>query len=173
MKRKPHTITLALLVFWLLAAPSSALAGSDNPEVDSFKPESADEAVARRDIMIGKWLGEAPTKDGGVRRWLAERFEDGTYRVIFQLFQGTADYHEQVEVGHWGIVGPIYFTIYRGYIFDGEFVPVDPSDPDVYDAYEILELGDDRLRYRSYSSGSEFRLRKVADNYRLDRADGT
>lgn len=168
---------LHIVIFFasLLANVTSLTAGeADSLEkpVDANKPEPESQVYARHAMMIGKWLGEAPTKEGGVRRWLVERFENGTYKIHFQTMSRNTIVKDTIEVGFWGISGPVYFGIYRGNVQNGELVLSDPSDPYNYDAYEILELDENRFRYRHYETGNEFELRKVPQDYVLSEAGG-
>lgn len=117
--------------------------------------------------MMGRWLGEADTKDGKHSKWLMERRLDGSYTVKFQLFQASKKVLEQIEVGVWGISAGIYFTMTREMIEGMESRPVDTTLATYYDAYDVLSLDDSTFRYRSRESGDVFTVKKVADSFRL------
>jgi hypothetical protein len=69
------------------------------------------------------------------------------------------------EVGLWGISGPVYFTITRGWVRDQRFSPADPTQATFYDAYEILELSKDKFRYKSFVIGDEYTEKRVSDSF--------
>lgn len=72
-----------------------------------------------------------------------------------------------MEVCEWGISGDINFTLTKGWLHDGEFVPTDPSDPNYSDAYVITELTDKLFKYRHVETQTEFTDHKVSDDYVL------
>ncbi|MBD8526431.1 hypothetical protein [Pseudomarimonas arenosa] len=155
---------LAIVLFCVQAL----LAGCATPpvfdtSVHATKPE-APVTDALRTLMLGRWYGDQPVKGGGRRQWLAERFVDGTFRIDF-LIETPEGTTQLTEVGFWGVAGGVYFTITRGWLDGDSFGPADPSDPSMYDSYQILEASDDLLRYRGNESGSEFTLRKVGDDF--------
>ena len=123
----------------------------------------------RRELILGSWLGEIEVKDGVIQKWLVRRQPDGTYRVHFRITDsGGKLLHELVEVGQWGISGPVYFSILRGDIDGtGKFQARDTSDPTHYDAYKIIELTSTIFRYHHFESDTEFEVKKVASDYTL------
>ncbi|MDH3768465.1 MAG: hypothetical protein OES99_08435 [Gammaproteobacteria bacterium] len=132
--------------------------------VPESKPWSND-AQKRRDLMVGKWLGEVPGEHG-LRLTLIERNENGTYRLTFRSYKG-ARYEESVEVGLWGVSGSIYFTIMRGWIKEGEFVPADSTRAYFYDAYNISRLSSITLEFESLDSGHRFTNRRVGNDFQF------
>ena len=115
--------------------------------------------------MVGKWYGEQPAKEGGKRQWIVERKRDGTYKINFRVYRETGELSESAEVGQWAVSGPVYLSMFRGRVRGNNIVPVDPSDPYNYDAYEILELNDEIFKYRHYELGATFTLKKVAEDF--------
>ena len=112
--------------------------------------------------MIGKWYGSQPTKEGGVKKWIVERMSPGTYKIVFRIYEKDAtSYWEQIEVGEWGVSGPVYFSILRGWVKDGKLTPADPTDPFNYDAYKIISLTDEKFEYENYDSGDVYGIKKV------------
>ncbi len=131
--------------------------------IDAHAKPSASEQE-RRDLMVGKWLGEAPMDGGRSRVALAERNNNGTYRITFRMYDG-ASYEESVEVGLWGIAGPTYFTLMRGWMVDGEFRPSDASQAYYSDAYRIDQLDATTFAYRSVKTGTRYVNRRVGDDF--------
>jgi len=135
------------------------------PSVDGFKPPDNEAAFQQRALMVGKWFGDSPTKDGGRKMYILERFLDGTMKIRFRLIDANGSVEEQTELAQWGVSGNVYFTITHG-ILDGEdFHPFDPRQPYFNDAYEILELTEEVLQYRHAATGNEYKIKRVADNF--------
>src|SRR5690606_20461033 len=101
------------------------------------KPDISISQKEKWDLMVGKWLGNAVTERGDARRWLVQRFEDGTYQIDFVLHKKDGAVEKSSEVGQWAISGPVYFTSFRGWLRGSSLSPSDPSDPYNYDAYKI------------------------------------
>ncbi len=120
-------------------------------------------------MVVGRWFNEAPTKDGGKRFSISERNPDGTFVVRFRVIEASGKVWEQTELGFWGVDGPIYFTITRGFLDNGKVVATNPMDPTFYDAYEILELTESTMRYRSVGNADEFTTRRVPQSFEFPK----
>jgi hypothetical protein len=96
---------------------------------------------------------------------LTERESNGTYRTQYQLQNGEIE--ESVEIGQWGLSGSVLFTIQRAWIRQGETQRADPSNVYSYDAYDLINLTEQRLDYRSAGSGKQFSVRRVAASFEL------
>ena len=153
MRSWPALLLVALLVS--ACSPST---------VDSQKPRAA-ASETQRGALVGRWYGEAPTKDGGKRMHIMERSPDGTYKVSFRTVESSGKVWDQTEVGLWGVSGLVYFTITRGWLQGDRFVPADPEEAYYYDAYKILELSKKQMRYRSCEAGNKFLITRVADDF--------
>lgn len=115
--------------------------------------------------MVGRWYGNQLMEDGGVRQQITERFNDGTYKIIFRYKKPDSKVKEDIEVGQWGIAGPIYFSIYRGWIDGDKFIPANSSEPSNYNAYKIIHLTNEKFKYKSYSTESVYSLIKVTNDF--------
>jgi len=134
------------------------------PPIDSIKqPDSSQEE--QRALLVGKWFGDAATKEGGRRLQITQRALDGTYKVTFRIIEPSGNTFEQSEVGFWGVSGSVYFTITKGWLEGGRFSEADPTDASLNDAYQVLELTQERFRYRSLQSSNEYSLSRVADAF--------
>src|SRR3546814_4829887 len=71
-------------------------------------------AKSPREIFVGRWYGEEPEPGGITRRWVVDAFPDGVFRITFRFYDADGSYREQVEVGEWGIYGPVYFLSNKG-----------------------------------------------------------
>lgn len=133
------------------------------PPAGAVKAWSAD-SQHDRNLMVGKWLGEATSDDGELRVTLSERSENGTYRITFRNYEG-GKYEESIEVGLWGISGPVYFTIMRGWMTAGEFRPADTTQAYYYDAYRIISLDEKSFEYVSVETADRFSVRRVGNDF--------
>lgn len=50
-------------------------------------------------LMVGKWYGSQPTKDGGKQEKIMERSQQGTYKTTFRFYNQEGTYKEHIEVG--------------------------------------------------------------------------
>ncbi|HET7834047.1 MAG TPA: hypothetical protein VFK88_13890 [Gallionella sp.] len=153
-----------LQIFYVLLLVGCATPAST---INSGKPLNQS-SEQRRLILIGKWYGEAPTKDGLKQLELVEKRVDGTQKIHFKLTDKFGKVmSDTTEVGDWGVSGPIYFSITRGWLHDGKVSPTDPTSAFFYDAYEILELTETTFRYKSVETGDQFVVRKVSDSFQM------
>ena len=151
----------------IVALPLLLTAGCvTDSAVDAMKPPDTSQQEQRA-MLVGSWYGESVTKDGGSRAHLMRRAADGTFQVTFRVVDAAGKLTEQTEVGVWGASGPVYFTITRGWLRNGRLKPASPDDASLNDAYQILELTQDRFRYRSFQTRSEYTVNRVADTFEL------
>lgn len=122
--------------------------------------------TARR-MLLGKWYGLAKSADGGSKEWLIERLVDGTYRIDFRFNGANGEVTSQSEVGFWGVSEDIYFRIFRGWVDVNGMKVADPTDPDHYDAYEILALSGSYFRYRHLGLQEIYTVKKMPDHFKL------
>ena len=154
-------VTLAI-VLGLTACVTPGRGPNDIPGAKAW----SDNAQHNRDLLVGKWLGESTSDNGDLQMTLVERRENGTYSLTFRRYKGR-DYKESVEVGLWGLSGPIYFTIMRGWMTGGRFEPSDTAKAYYYDAYKIEQLDGATFEYRSVENGGRFSNRRVGDDFQF------
>lgn len=129
------------------------------------KPDASQEQ--QRSLLVGTWFGDAKTKDGGRRLQITQRAPSGTYKVTFRVFEPSGQTWEQSEVGFWGVSGGVYFTITKGWVDGESFSEANPTDASLNDAYQIVELTEERFIYRALQSGNEYSLSRVADSFQF------
>jgi len=165
-----HVTNISILLsLTLFTACSSAVVPTQlitsEQTINAAKPALDPAQKKTWDLMIGKWYGSQPTKNGGVKKEIMERAPDGSYMVTFRNYDKLGNFKDTVEAGHWGVSSPIYFVIFRGWIKGEGFQPADPQDSYNYDAYEIINLTDSVFEYKSYNSGNTYTLHKVAADF--------
>src|SRR3546814_19883105 len=89
------------------------------------------------------------------------------FRITFRFYDADGSYREQVEVGEWGISGPVYFLPTKGWVDDGTFLKADTRNGELYDAYKILKLNAGIFEYEHFVNGQRYRIRKVATGIAL------
>lgn len=155
-----YTVTI---VFIMLIACSDQ--GTPSISVDGVKPSlSLDQEKAWR-TMTGTWYGSQPKKGGGQHDWIVVRDNTGAYQITFRSYDKNGDYEDSIEVGEWGISGPIYFSIFKARVKDGEFISVDPTNPYNRDTYKIISLSETEFIYESFTSDNRFTLKRVEDDF--------
>lgn len=154
-------------LFFVIGTSMLTAACAHKPAIDSVKAPLPGGSQQRREMLIGSWYAELPTKDGLLRKSLMQRRRDGTYTIKFQLFQGDKKVSEQVEAGLWGVSGHAYFTMTREMLYKNDFRAIDTTDASFYDAYRIIELKPDFFRYVSFEFNDEFSAKKVSDKLTL------
>ncbi|MBL4782657.1 MAG: hypothetical protein JKX92_10490 [Porticoccaceae bacterium] len=135
--------------------------------VDSYVPELTPKQVERRDLMIGVWYGDQPTKQGGRKRWVETRRSDGTYKIEFQIVSASGERDNSQEYGEWGVSGPVYFSITRGSVRDGVVDIAKGTDPFTYTAYKLITLDGASIQYESFKSGNRYKVVKVSSGFTI------
>lgn len=77
-----------LLILCLIAL---VFAGCKKIGVSIFKPPLSHSAQEKRDMMIGRWYGEIKDEKGAIQRWLVDRSKDGTYQILFRIYENGTD----------------------------------------------------------------------------------
>ena len=161
------TRTLAILVAALLCACATPY--TRRTPVEAAKPAPSDPQKEVWRHMLGRFHGKQPTPEGGVYEWVVERAANGTYVIHFRICGPDGDCVDRIEFGEWGVSGPVYFSIFRGWVEDGVMRPSDPSNPYNYDAYRIVRLTGDTFEYETFDGVNRFRIERVGPDFELPR----
>jgi hypothetical protein len=154
-----------ILVSLVILLGGCATTTTSDVKVTSVKPPLTLSEEEKWKLMVGKWFGSQPTKEGGIKKEIVERSPQGTYKITFRVYDKEGNYKEEVEAGHWGICGPVYFSIFRGWIKDSQFVSANPADPYNYDAYKIISLTNEVFEYEHFGDGERYVIKKVPIEY--------
>ena len=150
---------LSLILTFTFALAFNAFSAD---EISSVKPSLTQDKKAQRSAFLGKWESSQPTKEGGVRKTIMDRQSDSRYVVEFTVLNENSEVsYKQKEFGYWGVSAGIYFTMYRGSIENDEFFPVDPNNAYNYDTYQITDISEGKLVYKSLSSENIFTYTRV------------
>lgn len=165
-----RTVFLAFLtILSLFSLGCSSTQQMTVPAVTTAKPDVPVSTLKAQELLIGNWAGEALLKEGGYRRSLVERQATGKYKLTIRIYKDKDGplVKEQVEVGEWGVSGPVYFTNMRGWIKEGKFVPSDPSSSYYRDGYQIISISPDKFEYQNLETGNRFTVSRVGVGFKL------
>ena len=154
-------------IFISLALTSNAFAGEINAEKSDSEVFDHATTIQIRAQLIGRWYGEKQLDDESVQKWIVTRQDDGTYVIKFKTIAKDGSVESWVEAGIWGVRSPIYFTAMRSYIENDDAVAADTTDASLYDAYKIVKIDQNSFTYKSYTSGNEYTVKKVANDFEL------
>jgi len=160
-------ITILMALLFVLWAQQTRAAVADAVIADGQVEESLAMAKSPREIFVGRWYGETSQTGGVTKRWLVDAFPDGVFRITFRFYNADGSYREQIEVGEWGISGPVYFLSTKGWVDDGMFLKADTRNGELYDAYKILKLDAGVFEYEHFVNGNRYQIRKVETSFAL------
>lgn len=159
------TVLMALLL--LMWSHQARAAVGDAEIAEGQVEETLAMAKSPREVFVGRWYGETSESGGGAKRWIVDAFPDGVFRITFRFYEADGSYREQIEVGEWGISGPVYFLSTKGWVDDGMFLKADTRNGELYDAYKILKLDAAVFEYEHYVNGNRYQVRKVDTGFAL------
>ena len=122
-----------------------------------------------RELLFGRWFREEIVEPNKKIVEYAQLSADGSFEFTFVTLQvkvGEADQIvEQVtELGDWGLVGDIHFTITKDEVVDEQIYAADLNDSDNYHVYRVLQLNHHVFQYQHVNTNEIFIMRKITDN---------
>lgn len=118
----------------------------------------------RREQLFGHWYNTSTDENGIQTSESAELAADGSFEITFLTFNEKGEVSEKiVELGDWGLVGDIHFTITKNEVIAQEIYGADLADSENYHAYRVLQLNNKVFEYQHLVSNEVFNLRRVAD----------
>lgn len=160
-------VTILMLLLMFMWTQQVRAAVGDPAVTNGQVDESLAMAKSPREIFVGRWYGETPEAGGVTKRWVVDAFPDGVFRITFRFYEEDGSFREQIEVGEWGISGPVYFLSTKGWVDDGLFLKADTRNGELYDAYKILKLDAGVFEYEHYVNGNRYQIRKVDTGFSL------
>jgi hypothetical protein len=117
-----------------------------------------------RELLAGRWYRKELNDMGHQLVEYAELCLDGSFEFSFveQNAQGEI-INQNIELGDWGLVGDIHFTITQEEVVDDEHYRADLTDENNYHAYKVLALDSQNFKYQHIVSNEVFILRRVID----------
>ncbi len=151
---------------------SCASGFTSHERVESDRPSPTESEIVRWSHLVGTWFGSQPEADGGRYDWIVVRDPYGRFKLTHRNYDEEGNFKENVEVGEWGVSGPVFFVIAKGWIREGKFVPIEHVGPGYRDAYQIISITEDKFEYRYYGDGRRFVVKRVPAGYTFEKRHG-
>jgi len=117
-----------------------------------------------RELLAGRWYRKEINDEGNQLVEYAELCLDGSFEFSFVEQNSQSEIiNQNIELGDWGLVGNIHFTITQEEVADGEHYRADLADENNYHAYKVLALDSQIFKYQHVVSNEVFILRRVVD----------
>lgn len=117
-----------------------------------------------RELLIGRWYRSDTDKQRASTTEYADMSADGSYEFTFIRQNEQGEILEQIiELGDWGLVGDIHFTMAKSEFVDEQHYAADLADPNNYHAYRVLKLDSKIFEYQHVVTNEVFILRRVTD----------
>jgi hypothetical protein len=117
-----------------------------------------------RALLFGRWYRKDIDEQGQQVVEYAELSADGSFEFTFVSTEQETNITEQViELGDWGVVGNVHFTITKSELIDQQLYAADLNDSNNYQAYKVLQLNHLIFEYQHIETKEIFMMRKVTD----------
>lgn len=118
-----------------------------------------------RALLFGRWYRNDIDAQGRQTVEYAELSADGSFEFTFESTAQEKNVTEQiVELGDWGLVGNIHFTITKSELIEQQLYAADLNDSDNYQAYKVIQLDHHTFEYQHIETKEIFMMRKITDN---------
>ena len=118
-----------------------------------------------RTLLCGSWFRSEIDADGMKSTEDAFFSPDGSFEFSFSAFDENGNLIDKtIELGDWGLVGDIHFTLTKSEVVDESLYAADLNDEGNYHAYKVLELNHQTFKYQHIVSNETYIMRRVVDN---------
>ena len=122
-----------------------------------------------RELLFGRWFREEIVEPNKKIIEYAQLSADGSFEFTFVTLQVKISEADQIveqvtELGDWGLVGDIHFTITKDEVVDEQIYAADLNDSNNYHAYRVLQLNHHIFQYQHVNTNEIFIMRKITDN---------
>lgn len=118
-----------------------------------------------RELLFGRWYRKDIDAQGNETVEYAQMSADGSFEFTFSTLNDNGDIIEEVtELGDWGLVADIHFTITKNELISGELYVADLNNEDNYHAYKVLVLDHSTFHYQHCVTNEEYIMRRVVDD---------
>ena len=128
----------------------------------------------QRELLFGRWFREDIDDNNRKIVEYAQLSADGSFEFTFVTMatdtqaakiSATEQIIEQVtELGDWGLVADIHFTITKNEVIDEHLYAADLNDKNNYHAYRVLQLNHHTFEYQHLETNEIFIMRKITDH---------
>ena len=122
-----------------------------------------------RELLFGRWFREDISEPNKKIVEYAQLSADGSFEFTFVTLEIKVGQVDEVidqvtELGDWGLVEDIHFTITKNEVVDEQLYASDLNNSNNYNAYRVLQLNHHTFEYQHISTDDIFIMRKVTDN---------
>ena len=117
-----------------------------------------------RSLLFGRWFRNDLDEKGNETIEYAELSCDGSFEFTFIPLGVKGEIIEQItELGDWGLVGDIHFTLTKNELVNDELYAADLNNDDNYQVYTVLALDHKTFHYQHRLTNEEYIMRRVVD----------
>jgi hypothetical protein len=117
-----------------------------------------------RELLFGRWYRNDVDDQGNERVEYAELSSDGSFEFTFVTLKKGEIIEQIIELGDWGLVGDIHFTLTKDELIRGELYAADLNNDDNYQVYTVIALDHQIFHYQHRLTNEEYIMRRVVDN---------
>jgi len=118
-----------------------------------------------RALLFGRWYRNDIDENGNETIEYAQLSGDGSFEFTFISLDVKGAVIEQItELGDWGLVADIHFTMTKNELVNEELYAADLNNDDNYQAYRVLSLDHKIFHYQHILTNEEYIMRRVVDN---------
>lgn len=122
-----------------------------------------------RELLFGRWFREEFDDNNKKTVEYAQLSADGSFEFTFVTFQSQVNSADEVieqvtELGDWGLVADVHFTITKNEVVDEQLYAADLNDRNNYHAYRVLQLNHHIFEYQHVETNEIFMMRKITDS---------
>ncbi|MFQ3277766.1 MAG: hypothetical protein ACI8SZ_002111 [Colwellia sp.] len=129
-----------------------------------FKEKIVSNISYPRALLFGRWFRNDIDEQGNETFEYAELSCDGSFEFTFITLGIKGEVIEKVtELGDWGLVADIHFTLTKNEMIDNELYAADLNNNDNYHAYKVLALDHKIFHYQHRLTNEEYIMRRVVD----------
>lgn len=129
-----------------------------------FKEKIVSNISYPRALLFGRWFRNDIDEQGNETYEYAELSCDGSFEFTFITLGIKGEVIEKVtELGDWGLVADIHFTLTKNEMIDNELYAADLNNNDNYHAYKVLALDHKIFHYQHRLTNEEYIMRRVVD----------
>ncbi len=118
-----------------------------------------------RALLFGRWYRNDIDEQGNETIEYSQLSSDGSFEFTFITLDIKGDVIEEItELGDWGLVADIHFTMTKNELINDELYAADLNNDDNYQAYKVLSLDHKIFHYKHRLTNDEYIMRRVVDN---------
>lgn len=118
-----------------------------------------------RALLFGRWYRNDIDDKGNETVEYAQLSSDGSFEFTFITLDEKGEVIDEItELGDWGLVADIHFTLTKNELINEELYSADLNNDDNYHAYKVLGLDHKIFHYQHILTNEEYIMRRVVDN---------